>query len=346
MDDIAHERPPSPVPAPVPAPVSATELRNFKDRIQGLEDHVSEQGRWINHTFPRLTDEIREMQDSIATLSRRMDEMEEYMGFRPQPLVLYNGEGELHYFPGGPSWRRRGMEVDEDEEDAQAAILEEHWHRAAAADAGSEQDGHEAAWPEEDGRGAAPAPAGLGVDNGHGAAAAPTGLEEDGRGTAPAPAPAPAPASRDDERPPSPAPAPAPAPAPTALGEDGCGATPAPTGPLIKVVPATPQDSQESVQRMTSVDVSLPRLLQHPSIPNADPVEPVTVSTSNVFVPTAPPSALALHSPHPSPPPQLRRSPRHLSPALPSRSTTPQPNPNKRVGTSNDREEVKRGRKK
>jgi hypothetical protein len=79
---------------------------------------------------------------------------------------------------------------------------------------------------------------------------------------------------------------------------------------------------------MTSVDVSLPPLLQHPSIPNADPVEPVTVSTSNVFVPPAPPSPLASHSPHPSPPPQLRRSPHNLSPALPLRSTTPQPNPN------------------
>jgi hypothetical protein len=34
-----------------------------------------------------------------------------------------------------------------------------------------------------------------------------------------------------------------------------------------------------------------------------------------------------------------------LSPALPSRSPTPQPNPKKRVGTSEDREEVKRVRK-
>jgi hypothetical protein len=251
MDDVAHECPPSPTPAP--APVSAAELRNFKDHIQGLEHCVYEQGNWIHHTFPRLTDDIWEMQDNIDSLSRRMDEMEEYMGLRPQPLVLYNGEGELHYFPGGPSFRRRhGMEVDKDEQDAQAAILEDHWHRAAATDAGSEKDGHKAAWPEEDGCGAAPTPAGLehaptGVqDNGHGATAAPTGLEEDSRGTAPAPAPqdpnvthehppspTPAPTSQDPDLahkcPPSPAPAPAPA--PTALGEDGGGATPAPTGP-------------------------------------------------------------------------------------------------------------------
>jgi hypothetical protein len=86
------------------------------------------------------------MQENMASLSSRMDKIEEYMGFRPQPIVLYNGAGELHHIAGRPSYRQRyGREVDEEERDPTVALWESQWDRVA-------KDRHKAQL-EEDGQG-------------------------------------------------------------------------------------------------------------------------------------------------------------------------------------------------
>jgi hypothetical protein len=121
-----------------------------------------------------------------------------------------------------------------------------------------------------------------------------------------------------------------------------------PASPRINILPPTPHDSQETAQHPTFTTPPLPPLLNVPSRADADPSDVASAPTiTNSPIP--PPETRHSASP---PPAQLRRSPRLLSPtpsgapsASRSRSTTPQSNLKKRVGTSEDRGEVKRGRK-
>jgi hypothetical protein len=124
-------------------------------------------------------------------------------------------------------------------------------------------------------------------------------------------------------------------------------------GPAIHVVPATPQDSQEKGEHPISTPPMLPPLHVSSSPPAADAAVSASAAMSIVSLqlpamtdPSSQP-CLSISPRHSPPPPQLRRSPRLLSPnpsGLRSRSTTPQPNPKKRVGASQDRAEAKRGR--
>jgi hypothetical protein len=110
-----------------------------------------------------------------------------------------------------------------------------------------------------------------------------------------------------------------------------------PTGPPIHIIPATPQDSQEVAQHVTTAAPPLPPLLIAMTSADANADQGLAAVTR--------PST----SPHPTPPPpQLCRSPQLLSAGLPpihSRSTTPLANLKKQLGTSEDREEAKQGRK-
>jgi hypothetical protein len=124
-------------------------------------------------------------------------------------------------------------------------------------------------------------------------------------------------------------------------------------GPAIHVVPATPQDSQEKGEHPISTPPMLPPLHVSSSPPTADAAVSASAATSiaSLQLPAmtdpSSQSRLSISPRHSPPPPQLRRLPRLLSPnpsGLRSRSTTPQPNPKKRVGASQDRAEAKRGR--
>jgi hypothetical protein len=138
----------------------------------------------------------------------------------------------------------------------------------------------------------------------------------------------------------------------------------------IQIIPATPQDSQEMMQPTTMVAPPLPPLFtamtltERAAAPLASGLVPPASAVDIIASPRPSPRPPQLRqsprlltpvpqfspSPRPSPPPaQLRRSPRGLTTGpsgLRSRSTTPQPNPKKRAGgTSEDRGETKRGRK-
>src|ERR1700676_2109339 len=153
MDDVAHERPASPPlsPSPAPAPIQAGQLHAFNDHIEELEHRLYDQAHWIHQNLPIVLADIRDLQENMGSLRSRIEEMEGYMGFSPQPVVLYNGAGEMHYFTAGPSYRRRyGREVDSEERDPTVALWESRWERAA-------EDEHKGRL-EEDGRGTTPIP--------------------------------------------------------------------------------------------------------------------------------------------------------------------------------------------
>jgi hypothetical protein len=124
-------------------------------------------------------------------------------------------------------------------------------------------------------------------------------------------------------------------------------------GPVIHIVPATPQDSQEKGEHPISTPPMLPPLHVSSSPPTANAAVLASAATSIVSLqlltmtdPSSQPH-LSISPQHSPPPPQLHCSPRLLSPnplGLCSRSTTPQLNPKKRVGASQDRAEAKQGR--
>jgi hypothetical protein len=266
------------------------------------------------------------MRDTISQLSEQIEDLEAYLGFQcgGQPLVMDCGPGtQLHYIRGGPSWRRHlglvgGMEVEERLPCADAA-----------ADSCVEQVGLAMAMVIEDSPMAEP----IG-DASSAADANSVEAEADG------------PAIPD-----------------TAMAE---GEVSLLSVPPIHVVPATPQSSQEVARQTIPMAPPLPILQAATSLPDAEAMESALASNRNVSLspplitdtsrtslsPSHRPSpspARLLQSPRPSPPPHepLCQLP-HLSPGpshLVSRSNTPQPNTKKRAGTSEDRDEVKQGRK-
>lgn len=323
---------------PAAVAVAAPDLGPLTARLEGVEQTLYEQTKWVEDRLWEPLARMSEMRATLRSLSTRMNDLEAYLGLQEgaQPIVLYNGVSysKVEKIPGGPSWIREmgiadAWEADEEAADADADHLEAEAKAPAEANAPTAERVERIVLPVA----SVSAPPAFTVPQ---ISHAPPSMDTLGSAVAGCEISATATATADA----------------TSISENPAAAVATAQAPSIQVVPATPQDSQETVQHATSVAPPLPQLPVSILLADADAAaaEPTSAVSNLISLQLPDPSSQRLSpSPHPSPPPpQLRRSPRLLSPdpsGLRSRSTTPQPNPKKRVGTSEERAEAKRGRK-
>ena len=323
--------PPLPPPPAEPAPLSDNLLTA---RLEYLERHVYNHSRWVENM-------IRTTNNHLERLSERVEAIEDYFGLQDaQPVYLYCGErGEVHNVGGDPNWRQHlqhgaddavidhgeadnieahnaatdNVEVDDAQADnVQTDNIEAQNAEAHKAATDNVQvDNPKADHIQADGVQANPIQAD-GVQADH--------IQADGVQAVHVQVDIVMADNTDvvEQRP-------VPDMAPV---------------PRVHVVPATPQAPEASTMPMA------------PPLPALLPADADTTESASQIPPAELRRSRRLLSPEPAYPPPPRpeplcRSPRRLSPApsnLVSRGDTPQPN-KKRAGTSEDRDDVKRGRK-
>src|ERR1700679_3348799 len=94
---------------PDPYPAAADQPLHYGSRLEQLERDMYEQARWVEGTVWERLGPMKEMWDTLHSLSPRMDQLAAYLGLQDsaQPIVLTNGTSAwVTQTLGGPSWRR------------------------------------------------------------------------------------------------------------------------------------------------------------------------------------------------------------------------------------------------
>ena len=93
-------------------------------RVQQLDQDMYEQARWVESSLFDPLLQMRQMADTLTVLSRRMDNLERYLGMQDgaQPLVLYDGIAHHTYYEDEAGrWREWGRTLGIEAEDTQEA---------------------------------------------------------------------------------------------------------------------------------------------------------------------------------------------------------------------------------
>ena len=80
-------------------------------RVQQLDQDMYEQAWWVESSLFDPLLQMRQMADTLTVLSRRMDNLEQYLGMQDgaQPLVLYDGIAHHTYYEDEAGrWREWG----------------------------------------------------------------------------------------------------------------------------------------------------------------------------------------------------------------------------------------------
>jgi len=105
--------------APAPNANATPDYAALEAHVEQVKRDMYEQAQWVEGTLFEPLSQMKEILDTLSMLSRRMDNLEVYLGLQDsaQPIVLNNGLSEhIYHLQGGPSWRgiTNRMEAKED----------------------------------------------------------------------------------------------------------------------------------------------------------------------------------------------------------------------------------------
>jgi len=99
---------PEPQAMAAPNADAAPDYAALEAHVEQMKWDMYKQAQWVEGTLFEPLSQMKEISDTLSMLSRRMDNLEAYLGLQDsaQPIVLNNGLSEhVYHLQGGPSWR-------------------------------------------------------------------------------------------------------------------------------------------------------------------------------------------------------------------------------------------------